>query len=83
MSDCGMADPPLNWNSIALWSLQNMKGKTLQAMARRLCFAAAIYNLQLHRNALLNGPFPKFEEGILPKIRWEVKVRLLAKFPPK
>jgi len=60
-----------------------MKGKNLQTTAKKLYFAIAIYNLWLHRNALLYGWFPKSEEGILSKIRWEVNVRLLAKFLPK
>jgi hypothetical protein len=51
-----------------------MKGTTLQATARRLCFAAAIYNLWLHWNSVLHGRSPKSEEGILSKIREEVKV---------
>jgi len=54
MSDCRMGDPLLNWNSIVHWSLQNMKGKNLQTTAKKLYFAIAIYNLWLHRNALLH-----------------------------
>jgi hypothetical protein len=60
-----------------------MKGNKLQVTAKKLCFAAAVYNLWLHRNALLHGRSTKTEDGILSKIKWEVKSRLLAKFPSK
>lgn len=69
MLECGVADPPLTWNSIVHFSLQNIKGKNLQAIARKLYFTASTYNLWSHRNALLHGDSPKFEEGILSKIR--------------
>jgi hypothetical protein len=58
----------------------SMKVKKLQATARKLCFAAIVYNLWLNRNALLHGQTPKTEDGILSKICWEVKSRLIAKF---
>jgi hypothetical protein len=60
-----------------------MKGKNVKATAIKLCFASITYNLWLRRNALLHGRSPKPEEGLLFKIRREVKVRLLAKFPYK
>jgi hypothetical protein len=81
MADCRMIDPLVSWNSIVQWSMVSMKGKKLQAIARKLCFAAAVYNLWLNKNALLHGRTPKTEDGILIKIRWEVKSRLIAKFP--
>jgi hypothetical protein len=80
MAECRMIDIPISWDSIVQWSLGCMKGKQLQATARRLCFAAAVYNLWLNRNALLHGRAPKTEDGILSKIRWEVKVKLIARF---
>jgi hypothetical protein len=83
MAGCGIIDPPLTWNLVALWSLQYMKGRSVKATAIKLCFAAVTYNLWLHRNALLHGRPPKFEESLLSNIRWEVKVRLLTKFPSK
>jgi hypothetical protein len=54
--------------------------QSLHDTARKLCFAVAVYNLWLHRNALLHGCSPRPEEGLLSKIRWEVKVRLITKF---
>jgi hypothetical protein len=60
-----------------------MKGKNVKDTVIKLCFAAATYNLWLHRNALFHGRSPKSEEALLSKIRWEVKIRLLAKFPSK
>jgi hypothetical protein len=83
MADCRIVDPPLSWNIVAIWSLQYMKGKNVKDTVIKLCFTATTYNLWLHRNALLHGRSPKSKEGLLSKIRWEVKVRLLAKFPSK
>jgi len=80
MAECRMIDIPMSWDSIVQWSLGCMKGKQLQATARRLCFAAAVYNLWLNRNAILHGRAPKTEDGILSKIHWEVKVKLIARF---
>jgi hypothetical protein len=56
-----------------------MKGKQLQATAMRLCFATAAYNLWLNRN-VLHSWARKTEDGILSKIRWEVKVKLIVRF---
>jgi hypothetical protein len=69
MVDCGIADLSLAWNIVAIWSLQYMKGKNVKAIAIKLYFAAATYNLWLHRNALLHGRSPKSEEQLLSKIR--------------
>jgi hypothetical protein len=80
MTECQMIDIPISWDSSIQWSLGCMKGKQLQATARRLCFVAAVYNLWLNRNVLLHGPAPKTKDGILSKIRWEVKVKLIARF---
>jgi hypothetical protein len=83
MVDFGIDDPLLSWNIVAIWSLQYMKGNNVKATAIKLYFAAVTYNLWLHRNALLHGRSPKSKEGLLSKMRWEVKVRLLAKFRSK
>jgi hypothetical protein len=83
MAGCGIIDHLLTWNLVALWSLQYMKERSVKATAIKLCFAAVTYNLWLHRNALLHRRSPKFEESLLSNIRWEVKVRLLTKFPSK
>lgn len=83
MAECGVVDPPVTWDALVLWSRQNMKGASLHVTARKLCFSAAVYNLWLHQNALLHGCSPWSEEGLLSKIRWEVKVRLLTKFYAK
>jgi hypothetical protein len=40
MADCGIVDPPLTWNLVALWSLQYMKGKSVKSTTIQLCFAA-------------------------------------------
>jgi hypothetical protein len=83
MAKCGVANPLVTWDAIFLWSRQNMRGKSLHVTARKLCFATVVYNLCLHRNALLHGCSPQSEEGLLSNIRWEVKVRLITKFYSK
>jgi hypothetical protein len=49
----------------------------------KLCLGAAVYHLWQQRNALLHGKTPRTEEQIVSRIRWEVKARIMAKFPPK
>jgi hypothetical protein len=49
---------------------------------KRNASAATIYNLWMQRNLLLHGRTLKTEEEILSRIRWEVKVRIFAKFSP-
>jgi hypothetical protein len=82
MVDCKVVDPPIDWELIVRWSSMTMRGKGLHSTARKLCLAATVYNLWMQHNSLLHGRTPKTEEEILSRIRWEVKVRLLAKFPP-
>jgi hypothetical protein len=65
---------------IVRWSSMTMKGKGLHSTTRKLCFAATVYNLWMQRNLLLHGRTPKTKEESLSRIKWEVRVRLLAKF---
>jgi hypothetical protein len=55
MADCKVVDPPIDWELIEKWSSTSMKGKGSYSTARKLCFAATIYNLWLQRNYLLVG----------------------------
>jgi hypothetical protein len=50
---------------------------------KRNASAATTYNLWMQRNLLLHGRTLKTEEEILSRIRWEVKVRIFAKFSPQ
>jgi hypothetical protein len=81
MADCKVLDPPDDWDLIVKWSSAGMKGKNLHSTARKLCFAATVYNLWMQRNCLVHDRNPKTEEALLSKIRWEVKSRILYKFP--
>jgi len=80
MADCKVVDPPIDWELIVRWSSMHTKGKGLLSTSRKLCFAVTVYNLWMERNFLLHGRTPKTEEEILSRIRWEVKVIILAKF---
>jgi hypothetical protein len=83
MAECGVADPPVDWENVSRWSKQHMRGKSLRVAALKLCLGAGVYNLWIQRNLLLHNGTPRFEEALLSKIRWEVKVRLISKFVSK
>jgi hypothetical protein len=53
--------------------------KDLKTCLGRLCFGAVIYYIWRHRNDLQHGNTPKSEEAIGATIKWEVRLRLLAK----
>jgi hypothetical protein len=73
-------DPPDDWDLVVQWSIEVMQGKSLKSSIYRLCLGAVVYHLWLQRNALLHGKNPKTEEVIPAQIKWEVRMRLLAKF---
>jgi hypothetical protein len=50
MADYKVLDPPNDWDLIVKWSSAGMKGKNLYSTARKLCFAATVYNLWMQRN---------------------------------
>jgi hypothetical protein len=58
-------------------------GERLKACIRKIYLGATVYHLWLQRNSLLHGKTPWTEKKMVSKIRWEVKTRVLAKFPPK
>lgn len=33
-AECGVANPPVTWDAIFLWSIQNMKGKSLHVTTK-------------------------------------------------
>jgi len=69
MADCKVVDPPIDWELIEKWSSTSMKGKGSYSTARKLCFAATIYNLWLQRNYLLVGGRVE-GQGVLRFERW-------------
>jgi len=64
MNACGYYDPPLDWDSVVVWSAARLKGKSLKSCLAKLCLGACIYHLWKQRNALLYGITPKTEEAI-------------------
>lgn len=82
MQDCIVHSPPTDWDKIALWSVAEMRGKSLKASIQKIAHGATVYNLWLQRNYLLHGRIPWIEEELLSKLSWEVKSRVLSKFKP-
>ncbi|XP_062158796.1 uncharacterized protein LOC133866284 [Alnus glutinosa] len=83
MRDCSIPYPPVEWDDIEDWCGSVMKGDNFYASLRKLYFGAAVYHLWRQRNLLLHGETPLTEERIISKIRWEVKTRMVYKFPSK
>jgi hypothetical protein len=79
MAECSFPNPPIDWESVAEWSVVVLHGKGLKFNLGKLCFGAFVYQLWKQRNALLHGRIPKSEEAIIMQIKWEVKSRTLAK----
>jgi hypothetical protein len=80
MAKCLVDDPQDDWDLVVQWSIEIMPGKSLKSSIYRLYLGAVVYRLWLQRNALLHGKTPKTEEVILAQVKWEVRMRLLAKF---
>ncbi|XP_062173706.1 uncharacterized protein LOC133879186 [Alnus glutinosa] len=79
MAECSFPNPPIDWESVAEWSVVVLHGKGLKFNLGKLCFGAFVYQLWKQRNAFLHGRIPKSEEAIIMQIKWEVKSRTLAK----
>jgi hypothetical protein len=72
---------PSDWDEIVVWSVVGLKGNNMVSYVRKLCLGAAVYHLWLQRNAILHGKTPRTKEQIISRIRWEVRARVMAKFP--
>jgi hypothetical protein len=70
--DCGFSDPPFDWDSVVVWCVAKLKGKSLKVCLAKLFLGACIYHLWRQRNALLHGNYHRSEEAIVSQIRWEV-----------
>jgi len=79
MSDCSFVNVPTSWNDVEIWGPKVFRGKSLQSCLGRLCFSAVVYHLWQQRNALLHSNNPRMEEAILAQVRWEVRMRIMAK----
>jgi hypothetical protein len=55
MQDCSVHTPPTDCDEIVLWSVAEMRGKSLNACIQKLSLGATVYHLWLQRNSLLHG----------------------------
>jgi hypothetical protein len=46
MHACGYPDPPSDWDSVVVWSVAKLKGKSLKACLAKLCLGACILIFQ-------------------------------------
>jgi hypothetical protein len=81
MSECLVSNYPYDWDEIVVWSVVALKGNNMVSCVRKLFLGAAVYHLWLQRNVILHGKTHRIEEQIIFKIRWEVRARVMAKFP--
>jgi hypothetical protein len=79
MADCFFGNFPLDWDNIEAWCLKSLHGNSLQACMGKLILGATVYSLWRQRNALLHHNSPCTEETILAGIKWEVRLRILAR----
>jgi hypothetical protein len=81
MSECLVSNYPSDWDEIAVWSVVALKGNNMVSCVRKLCLGVADYHLWLQRNSILHGKTPRTKEQIISRIRWEVRARVMVKFP--
>jgi hypothetical protein len=79
VADCGVVDPPVNWDDVVNWFKVGVNGKSLKSALCNMCLGAAVYHLWRQRNDLLHGNPHCSEEAIVSHIKWQVRARLLAK----
>jgi hypothetical protein len=79
MSICLIQNPPVDWEDVVRWLVDDLQGKSLKATACRLSLAAVVYPLWRQRNDLLHGNIPRTEEAIVSQVKRQVGSRLLAK----
>jgi len=83
MRDCSVHSPPTDWDEIVLWSVVEMRGKSLKACIGKLSLGGTVYHLWLQRDSLLHDKTLWIEKNIVSRIRWKVKSKVLTKFPPR
>jgi hypothetical protein len=79
MADCGVVDPPVDWNGVVSWFKAEKYRNSLKIAICKLCLGAAVYHLWRQRKDLLHGNSPQSEEAMVSQIKWQVRARLLAK----
>jgi hypothetical protein len=79
MSICLIQNPPVDWEDVVRWFVDDLQGKSLKVTACRLSLAAVVYHLWPQRNDLLHGNIPRTKEAIVSQVKMQVGSRLLAK----
>jgi hypothetical protein len=69
----------VEWAEVVSWTAGALKGKGPQASLCKLCLAAVVYHIWRQRNDLCHGNVPKTEEALVATIKWEVRLRFMAK----
>jgi hypothetical protein len=79
MASCLIYDPFVEWEDVANWSVDVLKGKSLQISLCKLNLGATVNHIWKQRNDLLHGNTPRTEEAIVAQIKWEVGSRIMVK----
>jgi hypothetical protein len=79
MIDCLIFNPIVEWEDVAHWSIEVLKGRSLQVSLCRLCLVAFIYHIWKQHDDLSHGKSPRSEGVLVTQIRWEVRSRIMAK----
>jgi hypothetical protein len=45
VADCGVVDPPVNWDDVVNWFKVGVNGKSLKSALCKMCLGAAVYHL--------------------------------------
>lgn len=79
MQSCLELFSVVDWDDVAIWCTMQLKGKSLQTRLCKLSLGAVVYYIWIQRNNLIHGNVVCSEEGLIARIKWEIRSRLMGK----
>jgi hypothetical protein len=73
MASCMISDPEVEWEDVAAWSTNELKGEKPLYQSVQALFWATVYHLWRQRNDLMHYNAPRSEEQIMAHVQWEVR----------